>query len=75
VQRQERSRQLGVPVLDDPLRMTGPYDYDRLLACEFVPDVLRRARGMIAPNLPARARLSRIVHDMIGDGPAIMQPA
>jgi predicted N-acetyltransferase YhbS len=57
------------------LRMPGPYDYDRLLACEFVPGVLRRAHGMIAPNLPARARLSRIVHDMIGDGPAIMQPA
>jgi len=35
-------------------------------------DVLRRAQGMIAP---ARARLSRIVHDMIGDGAAIMQPA
>jgi hypothetical protein len=57
------------------LRMPGPYDYDRLLACEFVPDVLKRAHGMIAPNLPARARLSRIVQDMIGDGSAIMQPA
>jgi predicted N-acetyltransferase YhbS len=57
------------------LRMPGPYDYDRLLACEFVPDVLRRAHGMIAPNLPARARLSRIVRDMIGDGPAMLQPA
>jgi len=55
--------------------MPGPYDYDRLPACEFVPDVLRRAQGMIAPNLPARARLSRIVHDMIGDGPAILRPA
>ncbi|MEO6842625.1 MAG: N-acetyltransferase [Bradyrhizobium sp.] len=57
------------------LRMPGPYDYDRLQACEFVPGVLRRAHGMIAPNLPARVRLSRIMHDMIGDGPAILQPA
>ena len=57
------------------LRMPGPCDYDRLLACELVPDVLRRAHGMIAPNRPPRLRLSGIMQDMIGGAPAIMQPA
>jgi predicted N-acetyltransferase YhbS len=57
------------------LRMPGPYDFDRLLACEFVPGVLRRAHGMIAPNRPPRSRLSGIMSGMICGGPAIMQPA
>ena len=57
------------------LRMPGPYAYDRLLACEFVPGVLRRARGMIAAKSPPRSRLSGIINGMICGGPAIMQPA
>jgi predicted N-acetyltransferase YhbS len=57
------------------LRMPGPYDFDRLLACEFVPGVLRRAHGMIAPNRSPRSRLSGVLDGMIGDRPAIMQPA
>ena len=57
------------------LRMPGPYDFDRLLACEFVPGVLRRAHGMIAPNRPPRSRLSGILDGMIYGGSAIMQPA
>lgn len=57
------------------LRMPGPYAYDRLLACEFVPGVLRRARGLIAASRPPRSRLSGIMNGMIGGGPAIMQPA
>jgi hypothetical protein len=57
------------------LRMPGPYDVDRLQACEFVPGVLRRAHGMIAPNRTARSRLSGILDGMMGGGPALLQPA
>jgi predicted N-acetyltransferase YhbS len=39
------------------LRMPGPYERDRLLACELVPGALGGARGTIAVNRPSPSRL------------------
>lgn len=57
------------------LLMPGPYDRDRLLACELVPGALRGARGMIAANLPPPSRLSRIMNSVACSGSAIARPA
>ncbi|WP_426437504.1 GNAT family N-acetyltransferase [Bradyrhizobium genosp. P] len=57
------------------LRMPGPYERDRLLACEFVPDALRGARGLIAATCPRQSRLSRLMNRMAGSEAPIGQPA
>ncbi|QPF85546.1 N-acetyltransferase [Bradyrhizobium genosp. L] len=55
------------------LRMPGPYERDRLLACELVPDALTGARGLITATIPPRSRLSQLI-DRVGEA-AIAQPA
>jgi predicted N-acetyltransferase YhbS len=57
------------------LRMPGPCERERLLACELVPDALRGARGLIAATSPASSRLLRLVSGAASIGPAIEQPA
>ena len=57
------------------LRMPGPYERDRLLACELVPDALGGARGTIAPIGPRRARLSGFLDRMTGIHAPAGQPA
>jgi predicted N-acetyltransferase YhbS len=57
------------------LRMPGPYERERLLACELVPEALSGARGLIAATSPAPSRLSRLVSRAASIGPAIEQPA
>jgi predicted N-acetyltransferase YhbS len=53
------------------LRMPGPFERERLLACEFVPGALKGARGLIAVDRPPRSRLSDIMDGMDYRGPAI----
>ena len=53
------------------LRMPGPYERERLLARELVPDALTGARGLIAPR---PSRLSGLVKRAAGIGPAIGPP-
>ncbi|MBR0896848.1 N-acetyltransferase [Bradyrhizobium tropiciagri] len=55
------------------LRMPGPYQRDRLLACELVPGALRGAGGLIAAASPPPSRLSGLM-DRIAGSP-IGQPA
>jgi predicted N-acetyltransferase YhbS len=43
------------------LRMPGPYERERLLACELVPDALSGARGVISAVKPAPSRLSQFM--------------
>jgi len=57
------------------LRMPGPYERNRLLACELVPDALKGARGRIAAANPPPSRLSRLVGRMAGSAAPIGQPA
>lgn len=57
------------------LRMPGPYERERLLACEFVPGMLKGARGMIAADRPRSSRLAGIIDSVVGSGVAIAQPA
>jgi predicted N-acetyltransferase YhbS len=57
------------------LRMPGPCEQDRLLACELVPGALDGARGMIAAGRPPRSRLSRIMDSVACHGSAIPRPA
>jgi predicted N-acetyltransferase YhbS len=57
------------------LRMPGPYERDRLLACELVPGALRGAYGMIAANQRPPSRLSGIMDSVTYRGPAIIRPA
>ncbi len=52
------------------LRMPGPTDRERLLACELVPDALTGARGLIAPR---PSRLSRLVKRAAAIGPVMGQ--
>jgi predicted N-acetyltransferase YhbS len=52
------------------LRMPGPYERERLLACELVPDALKGARGLIAPR---PSRLSRLVKRAAAMGPMMGQ--
>jgi predicted N-acetyltransferase YhbS len=46
------------------LRMPGPYERERLLACELVPDALTGARGVISAANPPPSRLSRLVQQV-----------
>ena len=57
------------------LRMPGPYERDRLLACELVPDALTGARGLITAASPPPSRLSRLVDRVAGGQAPIGQPA
>jgi hypothetical protein len=57
------------------LRMPGPYERDRLLACELVPAALNGARGLIAATCPPPSRLSRLVDRVAGSEGPIGQPA
>jgi predicted N-acetyltransferase YhbS len=56
------------------LRMPGPYERERLLACELVPDALRGARGVIAPA-SRPSRLSKLVKGAVYAGTPLGQPA
>lgn len=57
------------------LRMPGPYERDRLLACELVPDALKGARGLITAAVPALSRLSRLIKGVADGETAIGQMA
>jgi hypothetical protein len=47
-------------------RMPGPYQRDRLLACELVPGALRGAGGLIAAASPPPSRLSGLMDRIAG---------
>ncbi|GKQ51677.1 GNAT family N-acetyltransferase [Bradyrhizobium sp. Ce-3] len=57
------------------LRMPGPYQRERLLARELVPDALTGARGLIAAAGPPRSRLSGLVDRIAGSPAPLGQPA
>jgi predicted N-acetyltransferase YhbS len=57
------------------LRMPGPYERERLLACELLPAALRGARGMIAATRSPSSRLTSLLNRAACIGPAIGQPA
>lgn len=57
------------------LRMPGPYEPERLLACELIPAALRGARGMIAATRPPSSRLAGLLKRAACIAPAIGQPA
>jgi predicted N-acetyltransferase YhbS len=57
------------------LRMPGPFARERLLACEFAPDTLESARGMIAADRPRSSRLAGIIDSVVGGKTPIAQPA
>jgi predicted N-acetyltransferase YhbS len=57
------------------LQMPGPYERDRLLACELVADALSGARGLIAPLPSSPSRLSRLIDRVAGGEAAMRQPA
>jgi predicted N-acetyltransferase YhbS len=57
------------------LRMPGPFERDRLLACELVPGALQGARGMISVHRPAPSRLAGIISGVGYGGPAVAEPA
>ena len=53
------------------LHMPGPFERERLLACELVPGALKGARGLIAVNRPPRSRFSGIMDGVDYSAPAI----
>ncbi|MGY3486959.1 putative N-acetyltransferase YhbS [Bradyrhizobium sp. USDA 4011] len=57
------------------LRMPGPYQRDRLLACELVPGALRGAGGLIAAASPPPSRLSGLMDRIAGSQAPVGQPA
>ena len=57
------------------LRMPGPYQRDRLLACELMPGALLGAGGLIAAAGPPPSRLSGLIDRIAGNRPPIGQPA
>ncbi|WP_375778414.1 GNAT family N-acetyltransferase [Bradyrhizobium sp. ma5] len=57
------------------LRMPGPYQRDRLLACELMPGALRGAGGLIGAASPPPSRLSGLMDRIAGSRPPIGQPA
>lgn len=57
------------------LRMPGPYERERLLACELAPGALRGAGGRIAPASPPPSRLSGLMDRIAGGRAPIGQPA
>lgn len=56
------------------LRMPGPYERDRLLACELVAGALRGAGGLIASASPPPSRLSGLMDRIAGAQAPIGQP-
>ncbi|MCC8960542.1 N-acetyltransferase, partial [Bradyrhizobium sp. Pear77] len=56
-------------------RMPGPYQRDRLLACELVPGALRAAGGLIAAASRPPSRLSGLVDRIAGSQAPLGQPA
>jgi predicted N-acetyltransferase YhbS len=61
--------------MTDALRMPGPYECDRLLACELVPGALKGARGMIAAYHPPPSRWSELMESVACSGSPIPRPA
>lgn len=57
------------------LRMPGPHERERLLACELVPGALRGAGGLIAPASLPPSRLSGLMDRIAGSQAPIGQPA
>lgn len=57
------------------LRMPGPYECDRLLACELMQGALNGARGMIAAYHPRQSRWSELMESVARSSPAIPRPA
>jgi predicted N-acetyltransferase YhbS len=57
------------------LRMPGPYERDRLLACEFLPGTLEGARGMISADRPGPSRFAGIIDSVAVGRIPITQPA
>jgi predicted N-acetyltransferase YhbS len=57
------------------LRMPGPYERDRLLACELVPGALGGARGTIAADRPPPSLPFGMIDGIACSGPAIPSPA
>ena len=57
------------------LYMPGPYEHERLLACELVPGALKGAHGLIAVNRPPRSRFSGIMDGVDYSAPAIPRMA
>ena len=53
------------------LHMPGPFERERLLACELIPGALKGARGTIAVHRRSRSRFSGIINGIDGYGPAI----
>ena len=53
------------------LHMPGPFERERLLACELIPGALKGARGLIAVNRPPRSRFSGIMDGVDCIAPAI----
>ena len=53
------------------LYMPGPFERERLLACELIPGALQGARGTIAVHRRSRSRLSGIINGVDGYVPAI----
>jgi predicted N-acetyltransferase YhbS len=52
------------------LHMPGPFERERLLACELIPGALKGARGLIAVNRPPRSRFFEVM-----DGVGCYEPA
>jgi len=57
------------------LYMPGPFERERLLACELVPGALKGARGLIAINRPPRSGFSAIMDSVDCSAPAIPRMA
>jgi len=57
------------------LYMPGPFERERLLACELAPGALKGARGTIAVHRPSRPRLLGSLDRVEGYGPAAPQMA
>jgi predicted N-acetyltransferase YhbS len=56
------------------LRMPGPYERERLLACEFPPGALNGARGMISADRPRSSRFAGIIDSVVVCRIPIAQP-
>jgi predicted N-acetyltransferase YhbS len=56
------------------LCMPGPYERERLLACEFTPGALNGARGMISADRPRSSRFAGIIDSVVVCRIPIAQP-
>jgi predicted N-acetyltransferase YhbS len=56
------------------LRMPGPYERERLLACEFTPGALNGARGIISADRPRSSRFAGIIDSVVVCRIPIAQP-